>query len=207
MTDATNDDAKPSRGFLLIISGPSGVGKSSITNALLQRLDADLSISMTTRPQAANDVDGQHYFFVDTATFEKAIQDDQLLEHAVYAGNFYGTPRKFVEDKLNAGRIVILEIDVEGAHQVKQKMPEAYAIFIDPPSEQALADRLRSRKRDDENTILKRLGLAKREIHFAHKSEVYDSFVVNEEFDHALNEVEKLVRRRLEKGREGTLFD
>ena len=201
-----HDHENPSRGFLLIISGPSGVGKSTLTNALLERLDADLSISMTTRPMSAADVNGEHYHFVDVPTFERTIIDQQLLEHAVYNGNYYGTPRKFVQEKLDAGRVVILEIDVEGARQVKTTMPDSYAIFIKAPNEEALLARLRGRQREDEETIQKRFSLAKKEIAFAESTEVYDAFVINDDFERAVAEIQKLVHRRLEAGHEPTLF-
>ncbi len=194
------------RGCLLIISGPSGVGKSTLTNALLEHLDADLSVSMTTRPRAEADVEGEHYFFVDVDTFEKAIEDHLLLEHAVYAGNFYGTPRRYVEDKLRAGRVVILEIDVEGARQIKAAMPEAFAIFIKPPDEEALLTRLRGRRREDEAAIQKRFSLAKKEIAYAEGSDVYDAFVVNDDFKRALRQIEALVRHHLAQGDEPLLF-
>ncbi len=182
---------------MLIISGPSGVGKSTLTNALLKELDADLSVSMTTRPATAKDVEGEHYFFKTVEAFEAEIEAGQLLEHAVYAGNFYGTPRRFVQQKLDAGRIVILEIDVEGARQVKDAMPESFAIFILPPNEQALLERLRGRKREDEETIQKRFSLAKKEIAFAKGANIYDAFVINEDFETALAEIKNLIERRL----------
>lgn len=201
-----HDHENPPQGFLLIISGPSGVGKSTLTNALLKRLDADLSVSRTTRPMSAADVDGEHYHFTDVPTFEKQIIDQQFLEHAVYNGNYYGTPRNFVQDKLDSGRIVILEIDVEGARQIKSAMPDSYAIFIKAPNEEALLTRLRGRQREDEETIQKRFSLAKKEIAFAESTDVYDAFVINDDFDRAVAEIEKLVQRRLEAGHEQTLF-
>jgi guanylate kinase len=200
-------DSPPPVGFLLIVSGPSGVGKSSLVNALLERLDADLSISMTTRPPSPTDVHGEHYHFVDTPTFERAIEERQLLEYAVYNSNYYGTPRRFVQEKLDAGRIVILEIDVEGARQIKRAMPQSYAIFIKAPDEAALLARLRGRQREDEPTIQKRFSLAKKEIAFAEGSDVYDVFVTNDDFDRAVAELEKLIRCRLEAGHEPMLFE
>ncbi|MEM1447210.1 MAG: guanylate kinase [Planctomycetota bacterium] len=206
MTDPADNATDTPAGFLLIISGPSGVGKSTLTNALLQNLDADLSISMTTRPRSKSDVDGEHYYFVDVPTFEQNIIDQQFLEHAVYNGNYYGTPRKYVQEKLNRGRVVILEIDVEGARQIKSVMDDSFAIFIKPPSEDALINRLRGRQREDEETIQKRFSLAKKEIAFAESSDVYDAFVINDDFDRAVAEIEKLVKRRLAEGHEPTLF-
>jgi guanylate kinase len=205
MSETPSPETSPA-GFLLIISGPSGVGKSTLTNALLHRLDADLSISMTTRPKSPSDIEGEHYFFVDPETFEATIKGGDLLEYAVYNGNYYGTPRRFVQEKLDAGRIVILEIDVEGARQIKAVMPEALAIFIKAPDEASLLKRLRGRQREDEQTIQKRLSLAKKEIAFAESSEVYDRFVVNDDFERAVGETERIVRQRLEIGHEPTLF-
>ncbi|MBB6430932.1 guanylate kinase [Algisphaera agarilytica] len=206
MTDPADTPTETREGVLLIISGPSGVGKSTLTNALLENLDADLSVSMTTRPMSKSDVDGEHYHFVDVATFEQNIINQQFLEHAVYNGNYYGTPRMYVQQKLDRGRVVILEIDVEGARQIKSAMPDSYAIFIKPPSEDALIDRLRGRKREDEETIQKRFSLAKKEIAFAESTDVYDVFVVNDDFNRAVAEIEKLIRRRLAEGQEPTLF-
>ncbi len=187
---------------MLIISGPSGVGKSTLTNALLDRLEADLSISKTTRPKTDADVEARHYFFVDPPTFEREVKANEFLEHAVYNGNYYGTPRRFVQQKLDAGRIVILEIDVDGARQIKQTMPDAYTIFIKAPDDSALLDRLRHRQREDEQTIQKRFSLAQKEIAFAESSDVYDEFVVNGDFDQAVAEIQRLVRARLQKNKE-----
>lgn len=206
MTDSDDNPTDASEGFLLIISGPSGVGKSTLTNALLESLDADLSVSMTTRPMSKSDVDGEHYHFVDVPTFEQQIEANGFLEHAVYAGNFYGTPRQYVQEKLDRGRVVILEIDVEGARQIKSAMPGSFAIFIKPPSEDALIQRLRGRQREDEATIQKRFSLAKKEIAFAESTDLYDAFVVNDDFDRAVKQIQKLVQRRLDEGHEAMLF-
>ncbi|MEM8739626.1 MAG: guanylate kinase [Planctomycetota bacterium] len=199
-----NPDPPP--GFLMVISGPSGVGKSTLTNALLDRLDADLSVSMTTRAPSPSDVDGIDYHFVAPAAFEQAIRDDELLEHAVYNDNYYGTPRRFVQEKLDRGRIVILEIDVDGARQIKAALPGCFAIFIKAPTRDALLARLRGRQREDEETIQKRFSLAQKEIAFAEGSDVYDAFVTNDDFDRAVAEIESLVRRRLGQAQDPTLF-
>ncbi len=178
----------------LIISGPSGVGKSTITNEVLSELDAVLSISMTTRPPAKTDVEGEHYYFVDEKTFRAAIDRGELLEWAEVFGNLYGTPRGPVEKRLAEGRIVILEIDIKGAEQVKAKMPDAYAIFIEAPSEQVLLHRLRTRKREDERTIQRRFAAAKQEIDQAHHGGVYHAFLVNDNLDRAVTEAVALIR-------------
>lgn len=182
-------NAHDGHGFLVIVSGPSGVGKSSLVNAALPRLDADLSISMTTRPQRPGDVDGKHYHFVDRGAFEALIKDDAFLEHAEVYGNFYGTRRAFVQRHLERGRLVVLEIDVEGAKQVKAKLPDAFAVFILAPDEDALLERLRGRKQDDEATIQKRFAQAKDEIARAQDSGVYGKFIINDDFDRAADEL------------------
>ena len=180
-------------GLLVIISGPSGVGKSTLTNAIIQRLDAALSISMTTRPRTPQDRDGEHYHFVDTATFERLIDEDAFLEHARVYDNHYGTPRAFVEEHLAAGGLVVLEIDVDGATQVHEKLPGLFAVFIEAPSDEALLERLRSRGRDDEATIQRRFGRARAEYQRARDSGVYDAFVVNDEFERAVGEIASLI--------------
>lgn len=186
-------DAHDGHGFLVIVSGPSGVGKSSLVNAALPRLDADLSISMTTRPQRPGDVDGKHYHFVSRDEFRRLLDEDAFLEWAEVYGNFYGTRRAFVETHLRDGRLVVLEIDVEGAKQVKAKLPDAFAVFIVAPDEAALLERLRGRKQDDEATIQKRFAQAKDEIARAHACEVYGRFIVNDAFDRAADELVSLI--------------
>ncbi|MEM8781543.1 MAG: guanylate kinase [Planctomycetota bacterium] len=186
-------------GFLVIVSGPSGVGKSSLVNAALPRLGAELSISMTTRPRRPGDVDGTHYHFVDREAFKALIEDDAFLEWAEVYGNFYGTRRAFVDRHLNDGRLVVLEIDVEGAKQVKAKLPDAFALFILAPDEDALLDRLRGRKQDDEATIQKRFSQAKDEIARAHASDVYGKFIVNDTFDRAADELVSTIEAERER--------
>ncbi len=184
------------RALAIVISGPSGVGKSSIAHALAHKLDAVFSVSMTTRDKTAQDREGVDYHFVDEPAFRKAIDDDRLLEWADVFGNLYGTPRQPVEQQLAVGRDVILEIDVAGGRQVKAAMPEALAIFIDPPSELTLLERLRKRGRDDEPTIQRRFGEAKREMADARNCGVYDHFVVNDNLDKAIEQALSLVERR-----------
>ncbi|BAM04805.1 guanylate kinase [Phycisphaera mikurensis] len=188
-----SDQSERNPGFLVIVSGPSGVGKSTLVNRLLPRIGAELSISKTTRSLRPGDVDGQHYHFVSVESFQDSVAEDDFLEHAAVHGNHYGTPRRFVTEHLAAGRCVVLEIDVNGAAQVKQLMPEAFGIFILAPDEQTLLDRLRSRAQDDEDVIRRRFNQAKEEIHAAQTSNVYAGFVTNDDLDRALEELVGLV--------------
>ena len=173
--------------MLLIISGPSGVGKTTITHRVKEALDATFSISATTRPQTPDDVEGEDYFFVSETEFERMRDAGELLEWANVFDNYYGTPREPVERSLAEGRLVILEIDVLGALQVKRNMPQALAMFVLPPSEAELLQRLRNRQREDEATIQKRFSRAKDEIAHAKASGVYDVFIVNDDLDHAVD--------------------
>lgn len=188
------DPSQNSHGMLLIISGPSGVGKTTITHQVEKELGGVFSVSMTTRPKAAKDTEGIDYYFVTPEQFAQARDRGDLLEWAQVFENCYGTPRKPVEENLAAGRLEILEIDVEGAVQVKQNMPDAFAIFVLPPSEEALLDRLRQRKREDEATIQRRFAQAKHEIARAHESGVYNHFLVNDNLDEAIAEAVAVVQ-------------
>ena len=184
--------------MLLIISGPSGVGKTTIARAVQRELDAVFSVSMTTRPRTDADTPGVDYHFVDDAAFARHREAGELLEWAQVFDHCYGTPRRPVVENLAAGRIVLLEIDVQGAVQVKANMPGAFAVFILPPSEQVLLDRLRQRKREDEATIQRRFTKAKDEIARARVSGVYDAFIVNDNLDEAINETVGAIRQELE---------
>ncbi|MEM9065867.1 MAG: guanylate kinase [Planctomycetota bacterium] len=182
-------------GMLLVISGPSGVGKTTITRGVERALgDSVFSVSVTTRAQTDADVEGVDYRFVDDDEFDRLIADGELLEHAEVFGNRYGTPRGWVQAQLDRGRLVILEIDVDGAKQVKASMPEAYGVFILPPTEEALLDRLRARKREDEDAIQRRFSEAQREIAEAKQSGAYDSFIINEDLARAISDAIGIVR-------------
>lgn len=184
-------------GMLLVISGPSGVGKTTITRAVERSIsDAVFSVSATTRPRTDLDVDGVDYRFMTDEEFQRRIDADEFLEHAVYAGNRYGTLRAPVEAQLARGRLVILEIDVQGAIQIKQRMPGSFAVFILPPSEEVLLQRLHARKRESEATIRRRYELARGEIERAHSSGAYDAFVINDDLGRAIDETLGLVRSR-----------
>ncbi|GBF81758.1 guanylate kinase [Aphanothece sacrum] len=175
-------------GKLIVLTGPSGVGKGTLVRALLARHDhLYLSISTTTRSPRFGEIDGQDYYFVTRAEFEKMIQQEQLLEWAEYAGNYYGTPRAKVEEKINQGSTVILEIEVVGANSIKQTFPDALRIFILPPSVEELERRLRGRGNDAEAAIIRRLERAKEELN---ASQDFDKTVVNDNLEKALQELE-----------------
>lgn len=182
-------------GLLLIISGPSGVGKTTITRGVERSIaDSVFSVSCTTRAKTDADVEGVDYHFVTREEFDELIEQDAFLEWADVFGKRYGTRRRWVDEQLARGRLVILEIDVDGARQVKEKMPEAYGIFIMPPSEEELLRRLRARDRECEDLIAKRFAEAQHEIAFAKSGDVYDRFIVNEDLDDAIQEALDAVR-------------
>lgn len=166
--------------MLLIISGPSGVGKTTITRAVEASMrDSVFSVSCTTRPKTAADREGVDYRFIDDAAFDQMVKAGEFLEHAGVFGRRYGTPRVWVMEQLARGKLVILEIDVQGAIAVKQQLPEAVALFVLPPDEQSLLGRLRARAREDETVIQRRFAKAREEISTAQSCGVYDVFLVN----------------------------
>ena len=190
-------------GLLLVISGPSGVGKTTITHRVEQHFGAVFSVSMTTRPKTDDDVEGRDYFFVSAEEFKRRRDAGELLEWAEVFGNCYGTPGAPVQEHLKEGKIVILEIDVQGAIQVRLNMPEVFAIFVDPPSEEELLRRLRGRGREDEATIQRRFSKARQEIQLAHECGAYDRFIVNDDLDKAVKEAIEVVEAELERRRAG----
>lgn len=186
-------------GLLLIISGPSGVGKTTITRGVERSFgDAVFSVSCTTRTRTDADVEGVDYRFITDAEFDAMIDSDSFLEWADVFGKKYGTPRDWVDEQLRRGRLVILEIDVQGAQQVKERMPEAFGVFILPPSEETLLERLRARKREAEEAIQRRFAEARREIAAARETDTYDLFIVNDDLDRAINEAVEAVREQRE---------
>lgn len=180
-------------GLLVIVSGPSGVGKSSITHELVRQLGAFLSVSMTTRPMRPQDIDGQDYRFVNEREFKDLVKLSQMLEYAQVYDNWYGTPAEPVAQALAQGHTVILEIDVKGAQQVKQRIPEAVGIFIEPPSEEDLLIRLKGRKSEDEATIQKRFSRARDEMQLAHELGIYQYTVINDRLDQAIEQAVRLI--------------
>ena len=180
------------KGHLFIVAAPSGAGKSTLVNALLAREPGiALSISHTTRAPRPGDVDGVQYHFVDRAAFGRMVSCGEFLEHADVFGNCYGTSRRAVEPILATGRDVLLEIDWQGAEQVRRAMPECVSIFILPPSRTELERRLRARATDSEATIEKRLAASREEI--AHAGE-FDCIVVNDHFEDAVAALQAIVR-------------
>ncbi|MCP4835768.1 MAG: guanylate kinase [Phycisphaera sp.] len=199
---ASEPVATPSKqGLLLVMSGPSGVGKTTLVHRLLQRFDGTFSVSATTRPRSAKEVDGQDYYFIDEKTFHRWIEEGRFLEHAeVFGRSRYGTPRNPVESQLQKGRLVVLDIDVQGAIQVRKAMPDSFGVFVLPPDENVLLERLRGRGREDEATIDRRFAEARSEIATADSCGAYDAFVVNDDLERALSELVAIVGDRLAKG-------
>jgi guanylate kinase len=185
-------------GMLLVISGPSGAGKTTITRAVERAMPgAVFSVSATTRAKTDADVDGVDYHFVSEEQFQQMVERDEFLEFAGVYGKRYGTPRAWVFEQLRRGRLVILEIDVQGAKIVKGKVPDMFSVFILPPSEEELLRRLRSRKREDEQKIQRRFAAAKQEILDAEKSGVYDRFIVNNVLEASITEAIGAVQAEL----------
>ncbi len=180
-------------GQIIVISSPSGGGKGSIIAGLLQNNPKDrwLSISTTSREIRDNDIPGETYNFVSKEEFEQKIVEGYFLEYTNYVGNYYGTPKEFIKEKLDAGIDVILEIEIEGASNIKKLIPEAIFIFIMPPSLKILAERLRKRNTDDTDKIMKRFHTAYKEINEVTK---YNYVVVNDELSEAIEKVEAIIK-------------
>ena len=176
---------------LTVLSGPAGVGKSSIV-AYLREHHPEVwhSVSVTTRPQRPGEVDGLNYHFVDGEAFAQLVADEALLEHATYAGNWYGTPRKPLEQRLAAGTLVLLEVELQGARQVRTKMPDALQVFLAPPSWEELERRLRGRGTEDADVIRRRLDTAR--IELAAEDE-FDRTIVNTSIPEAAAELVTLM--------------
>ena len=182
---------KKERGQLIVLSGPSGVGKSTVIAELFaQRSNIYFSVSYTTRQPRAGEQDGVNYNFVSREEFERMIADDELLEYAEYVDNYYGTSMKLIQEKLDAGIDVLLDIEVQGAAKVRARCPDALFIFIIPPSFEELSRRLHRRNTDSEEVIAGRLAKARQEFREIPK---YDYLVINDKVANAVHEIEAIL--------------
>lgn len=179
---------------LLVVSGPSGSGKSSIVRELIERLGIEFSVSATTRLPRPGERHGVHYNFISRRDFEKMIENDELLEWAIYNNRYYGTPQALIEETLADQRDILLEIEIQGARQVRERKPEAIMYFIAPPSLEELEKRLRRRGDTSDEDIEDRLEIAKSEI--AEAPDLFDHIVVNDNLDQAISELEGLITTR-----------
>ncbi len=179
------------RGILLVVSGFSGAGKGTLMKELVKRYkNYALSISATTRSPREGEADGREYFFKSVEEFERMIAEDALIEYACYVGNYYGTPRAYVEEQLSRGRDVILEIEIQGARKVKKRFPDTLLLFVSPPSAEVLKARLTGRGTETSEVIAQRLARAAEE---AEGMEDYDYFVVNDLLEECVEQVHRIV--------------
>lgn len=190
------------KGFLIVYSGPSGVGKGTILKELLpiKSLKLCYSVSMTTRKARPGEVDGKDYFFVTRKRFEKAIKNDELLEYAEFVGNYYGTPKDYVEKMTNEGKNVVLEIETIGAKKIIKKFGDenVVSIYILPPDMKELERRLKERNTESPEVIKKRIAKARREIK---KLDMFDYVVVNDDLKVAIKEVKDIIKKEMKKDR------
>jgi guanylate kinase len=180
-------------GLLIVLCGPSGVGKSTISRLLAQHSDVKYTVSATTRPKKEKDDDGKVYDHISQDQFFRRLDNDEFLEYAHVYGHYYGTPKHPALDELEAGKDVLLEIDVQGALQVRYQYPDALMLFILPPNERTLLQRLTDRGRDDPDDISKRFRAAKREIHMAKGSRAFDYMVFNDDLGRAVAEIQNII--------------
>jgi len=184
---SASSNTSPESGTLVVVSGPSGVGKSTVVEGVLEHPGAAFSVSATTRDARPGEIDGEDYWFVEESAFDELIADRRLLEWAEYGGHRYGTPLEPVLDRIAAGEHVVLDIENLGAHQVKAAYPDSVLVFILPPSLEELQRRLRSRGDTSEDDILRRLGVAAEQIDDA--AATFDHIVVNEDLETAISQV------------------
>lgn len=193
-----------SKGILIVLSGFSGAGKGTLVKELMKTYDNyALSISMTTRKPREGEVHGREYFFTEREIFEEKIAQNGLIEYAEYCGNYYGTPRDYVEEMLAAGRDVLLEIEIQGMHKVKKMFPDMLTLFVTPPSIAELEKRLRGRGTETEEVIRKRLARAAEE---AKGMEDYEYLVVNDDLQECVEEIHSIVKAAKRASRRNTEF-
>lgn len=186
-----NKAAAKSSGFLVVLSGPSGVGKNTLLNAVLPVVpDLHYSVSATTRAPRPGEVHGRDYFFVSDEEFDEMVRQGRLLEWAEFVGRRYGTPRDYIERCLEDGLTVIMDIDIQGARQIRAKMPEAILVFLWPPSLQELSRRIYGRAQDSEKAITRRLSWARQELEAVSD---YDYVIVNDDLERAASELQSIV--------------
>jgi len=184
------------RGLLIVLSGPSAVGKSTIGRRLERELGLSYCVSTTTRSERPGDDKGKRYDYVSVEEFFRRLDADEFLEYAQVYDNYYGTPRHPTLDELTSGKDVLLDIDVQGALQVRYSYPDALMIFILPPDEPTLMSRLKGRARDSADDITRRFRAAKREIHMAKGSRAFDHMVINDDLDRAVSEVRRIISNK-----------
>ena len=191
-----------SKGILIVLSGFSGAGKGTLVKELMKTYDNyALSISMTTRKPREGEVHGREYFFTERESFEEKIAQNGLIEYAEYCGNYYGTPRDYVEEMLAAGRDVLLEIEIQGMHKVKKMFPDMLTLFVTPPSIAELEKRLRGRGTETEEVIKKRLAREE-----AKGMEDYEYLVVNDDLQECVEEIHSIVKAAKRASRRNTEF-
>ena len=184
------------KGILLVLCGPSGVGKSTISRLLAERVNVWYTVSVTTRPRRPNEEAGKTYEHIEKPEFFRRLDGNEYLEYAQVYGDYYATPKHPALDYLSEGKDVLLEIDVQGALQVKYHYAEALCVFILPPDEPTLVQRLTDRGRDDPQEIQKRFTAAKREIFMAKGSRAFDYMVINDDLEHAVEELTKIIKHK-----------
>jgi guanylate kinase len=185
--NGANTQECPPLGRLIVLTGPSGVGKGTLMRSLLERYpELYYSVSATTRSPRTGEIDGKNYYFISRNKFEQLVAQGEFLEWAEFAGNYYGTPREAVVNQIRAGKMVVLEIELEGARQIRASFPTALSIFILPPSFEELEQRIRNRGQDSSEAIARRLQCAQEEIKAA---EEFDIQIVNDDFETAVNAI------------------
>ena len=181
------------KGLLTVVSGFSGAGKGTLMKGLLSKYDNyALSVSMTTRAPRPGEENGREYFFITREQFEKNIADGKLIEHAQYVGNYYGTPKDYVFEQLEAGKDVLLEIEIQGALQIKKKVPEALLLFVTTKDAQTLVNRLKGRGTEEEDVIIKRLKRAAEE---SEGIEEYEYLIVNDDLDTCIEDMNDIIQK------------